>query len=453
MPGRSRATTPRATAGLRDHAPISWLCEQLLDRGWLADRAARSWLAEFLVTLTETAVDKVLKTLVRTPLEPGDKRRHDLEETIAAALIAVPVRCLPSLCLLDRALKHHFPRRRDAWVDAVRERCLTALRAGDIGDVTIDLLAHVRAEAIAELRKAATEGGCLQAFDTLREELSRVAIEVLGSVPKGVSQSNAEDLLSRRVYTDPGHFLIELLQNAEDAGARIWKVIFDHDRLIVWHDGKPFDARDVVGVCSIGQTTKRKSQIGFFGVGFKSVYEVTTRPRIYSDVWRFEIADVSVPKRLSAWPDDLPRDGTVLVLPLRDPSDPVRSPAALYQKAVALDPCVLLTLRSMDVLDFHLTEAAGGPAHHILTEVAQPAVQRTSIHQQPKGWTRHYRLEARDYRWPGGARDAARPTETPFGPPMGPVGPPMGSASSRTASLTIGVKPACEALGVSRATF
>ena len=35
--------------------------------------------------------------------------------------------------------------------------------------------------------------------------------------------------------------------------------------MTAWHDGAPFDARDVVGVLSIGQTTKSKDQIGFFG--------------------------------------------------------------------------------------------------------------------------------------------------------------------------------------------
>ena len=113
-----------------------------------------------------------------------------------------------------------------------------------------------------------------------------------------MSQANAEELLATQVYTDPGHFLIELLQNAEDSGAKEWKLIFDRDRIVVWHNGTDFDARDVVGVCSIDETTKRKDQIGQFGVGFKSVYEVTNRPQIFSDVYQFEIADVSIPKLL-----------------------------------------------------------------------------------------------------------------------------------------------------------
>ena len=65
--------------------------------------------------------------------------------------------------------------------------------------------------------------------------------------------------------------------------------------------------RDLVGVTSIGQTTKRKQQIGFFGVGFKSVYEVTERPQVYSDVYEFEIADVSIPRALRRRPSLCPR--------------------------------------------------------------------------------------------------------------------------------------------------
>ena len=105
---------------------------------------------------------------------------------------------------------------------------------------TVDLLAHVRATAMSELRAMARESGVHEGFEAVRSALARAVIDVLGNAPKAVSQANAEELLSRRVYTDPGHFLIELLQNAEDAGATTWRLIFDRRRIVVWHDGAPF---------------------------------------------------------------------------------------------------------------------------------------------------------------------------------------------------------------------
>jgi hypothetical protein len=334
------------SASLRDHAPLAWLSAELLVGAWLGEAENREWFARFLVKEEETAVDKVVE-----------------------ALRVVPISHLSSMCLLDRALKHNFPEARTKHVADTRALCVEALNCGDLEPVTIDRLAHVRAEAIPELRAAAEGAGILEAFDERRKELAHRTIYVIGGAPKAVSQANAEQLLAKRVYTDPGHFLIELLQNAEDSGAKTWKLIFDADRIVVWHDGTDFDARDVAGVCSIGQTTKRKDQIGFFGVGFKSVYEVTDRPQIFSDVYQFEIADVSIPKVLGQRPTDLPAGGTLLILPLVKADDPVRSPAAMFKKAQAIDSYVLMTLKSIDKLDFTLTKAAGGPKEHVLTEI------------------------------------------------------------------------------------
>jgi len=396
------------TAEVSDHAPLAWLSLELVRRGYLASETAREQFAGFLCALGETAVNRILKA-INGETWPAETGRH-IATTLVRALERVPIQRLTSLCLMDRALKHNYTEDRDAHVHRMREQVRGLLASGNVGDVTVDMLAHVRAEAVAELDAVAAEAGVDEPFRALRLQLARETVRVLGEVPKAVSQSNAEELLSRRVYTDPGHFLIELLQNAEDTGATTWKLVFDADRIIVWHDGKPFDARDVVGVCSIGQTTKRKSQIGFFGVGFKSVYEVTARPQIYSDVYAFEIADVSIPKALSGRPSHLPQTGTVLLLPLKDPSDPVRTPRKLFEHAASLDPCVLLTLRSMATLDLSLTAAAGGPEARVVTEIGAERVR--TLREQPGDRARRYALESAEARWPGGARESGRADRT-----------------------------------------
>ena len=392
-------------ADLRDAAPLSWLVTQLLGRGWLGTPTAREWFATFVGSLPDTSVHKVL----RDALASG-ARRDELRDTLLAALHAVSIERLSTMCLLDRALKHNFQEARDAHVEGVVEACRQALAAGDAA-VPLAQLAQVPARTLPLLWEAASTGGVRDAFETRRAELARRAIEILGDAPKAVSQANAEELLARRVYTDPGHFLIELLQNAEDAGATIWRVDFGRDAVTVWHNGTPFDAKDLVGVTSIGQTTKRKQQIGFFGVGFKSVYEITDRPRIYSDVYRFEIADVSIPKYLGERPADVAADGTVLILPLRDATDPVRSPRALFEKARALDPCVLITLAGIDEIHLTLAADAGGPVVHRLVEAVDEG-RASSIRQEPQGWSRSYLLRSATPRFGGGAREAGRADTT-----------------------------------------
>jgi hypothetical protein len=98
------------------------------------------------------------------------------------------------------------------------------------------------------------------------------------------------DLLGR-LYADPTHFIFELLQNAEDAGATRVKFSLFGDRLEVLNDGRLFSDADVRGICAIGKGTKSDdlTQIGKFGIGFKSVYAHTARPQVHSGDEHFGI--------------------------------------------------------------------------------------------------------------------------------------------------------------------
>ena len=133
-------------------------------------------------------------------------------------------------------------------------------------------------------------------------------------------------LLSDR-YDDRTHFIYELLQNAEDAlakrvsGRRSVRFELSERELRVSHFGKPFDEADVRGVCGIAEGTKETdlTRIGRFGIGFKSVYVFTDRPEVHSGT-----EDFAVEKYV--WPAAAPeipraRDETVIVMPLREPTD------------------------------------------------------------------------------------------------------------------------------------
>lgn len=62
-------------------------------------------------------------------------------------------------------------------------------------------------------------------------------------------------------YSDSNHFVYELLQNAEDAGAAKVVIEYHEDKLIFYHDGKPFDEGDVKGVSSMLMGTKDKMML------------------------------------------------------------------------------------------------------------------------------------------------------------------------------------------------
>ncbi|MBC8466150.1 hypothetical protein H8D57_03900, partial [bacterium] len=130
-------------------------------------------------------------------------------------------------------------------------------------------------------------------------------------------------LLSDR-YADSAHFIFELLQNTEDALKRRkgWdgpkSVSFDlsNDSLRVSHFGQPFTKLDVNGICGIGEGTKDITEIGEFGIGFKSVYEITNRPEIHSGEEDFAIESYVRPVAV----DSISRenDQTVIILPLKE---------------------------------------------------------------------------------------------------------------------------------------
>lgn len=124
-------------------------------------------------------------------------------------------------------------------------------------------------------------------------------------------------------YDDRTHFIFELLQNAEDAlarraGSQLPRSVnfrLTERALHVSHFGRPFDDDDVRGICGIGESTKDMTTIGRFGIGFKSVYAFTDRPKIHSGHENFSIGTFVLPT--AAPPLDRNADETVIVIPLR----------------------------------------------------------------------------------------------------------------------------------------
>lgn len=110
-------------------------------------------------------------------------------------------------------------------------------------------------------------------------------------------------LISERLYSDRTHFIYELLQNAEDALNRrkqnypesIFptkvKFFLYNNRLEFRHFGDKFNTNDVKAITDVLKGTKSsdKTQIGKFGIGFKSVYAFTSKPEIHSGDEHFVI--------------------------------------------------------------------------------------------------------------------------------------------------------------------
>ncbi len=153
------------------------------------------------------------------------------------------------------------------------------------------------------------------------------------------------DLLGQ-LYSERTHFIFELIQNAEDAGATGLAFELFADRLEVRHDGRPFTEADVRGVCGVGQSGKSGdfTQIGQFGIGFKSVYAYTRSPHIHSGGEHFRIETYVRPYPAERLRGDTA--GTVFVFPFDHGTVP--APVAVREISAALngiEPGTLLFLR------------------------------------------------------------------------------------------------------------
>jgi hypothetical protein len=81
--------------------------------------------------------------------------------------------------------------------------------------------------------------------------------------------------LFRQVQTSVRHVVSELLQNADDAGAKSASVRIEGDAFIFEHDGTDFTAEQFASLCRFGFSNKRTLHtIGFRGVGFKSTFSL-----------------------------------------------------------------------------------------------------------------------------------------------------------------------------------
>jgi hypothetical protein len=141
---------------------------------------------------------------------------------------------------------------------------------------------------------------------------------------QAISQFNVEQLgkktKSRQsqvcMYADPTHFIYEIIQNADDYDAT--EVIFNlfPDRLIIEHNGIPFNNDNVKAISDIGESTSQSDLIktGHFGLGFKSVFAFTATPIIHSGDENFEIYGL-YRLRASTPLKDLPDLRTRIILP------------------------------------------------------------------------------------------------------------------------------------------
>ena len=105
------------------------------------------------------------------------------------------------------------------------------------------------------------------------------------------------------LYPDRAHFIYELLQNAEYAGATEASFALDDNSVSFEHNGHPFTQEDVLGITNIGESFHQDQEAKRFGVGFKAVFAYTESPHIWSPRFSFAISHLVLPAELPPRPE------------------------------------------------------------------------------------------------------------------------------------------------------
>ena len=93
----------------------------------------------------------------------------------------------------------------------------------------------------------------------------------------------------QKAFPRYGSFLMEFVQNADDAKSQSLKIEILENTIRIFNDGLSFSEEDVKSICKVGRSSKTpKDYIGYLGVGFKSAFLISECPEIYSGGFRFK---------------------------------------------------------------------------------------------------------------------------------------------------------------------
>ncbi|KAF7067057.1 hypothetical protein CFC21_072976 [Triticum aestivum] len=218
--------------------------------------------------------------------------------------------------------------------------------------------------------------------------------------PLAEDMHQAVNYLSQELYSKDVHFLMELVQNAEDneypdgVAPSLEFLVTSTDitgsgassTLLIFNNEKGFSPSNIQSICGVGKSTKKgnrdKGYIGEKGIGFKSVFLISSQPHIFSNGYQIKFNEKPCPecnigyivpewvesrpslsdiKQIYGSTSDLPT--TCIVLPLKD-----EKVTAVKQQLSSLHPEMLLFLSKIRRLS--VREDNGNARGSTVSEIA-----------------------------------------------------------------------------------
>ncbi|KAM3327144.1 hypothetical protein P3S67_002270 [Capsicum chacoense] len=209
----------------------------------------------------------------------------------------------------------------------------------------------------------------------LQPDLSPVESAVLNK--QHARLGRALHCLSQELYSQDSHFILELVQNADDNTylehvEPTLTFILQYKGIIVLNNERGFSADNIRALCDVGNSTKKGRNAGYIGkkgIGFKSVFRVTDAPEIHSNGFhiKFDVSDgqicfvlpTVVPPcdidsytRLASLDSDCNHGNTCIVLPFRSSLLETSAVENIVSMFSDLHPSLLLFLHRLHCIKF-----------------------------------------------------------------------------------------------------
>lgn len=210
---------------------------------------------------------------------------------------------------------------------------------------------------------------CHAFIEDLRRQQFGIGLEIRDPATLAVLKIQRQRLeralkrLSDELYSESTHFVLELLQNADDNSYEAGVIprgeftLTTTNEIVFFNNESGFSRANIRAICDVGASTKENESgsqsIGKKGIGFKSVFKVSNDPEVHSNGFhiRFHARNAEFGEGMgyilpywiedaSAWQQD---HGTTFVLPLNDSS--AQRTSDISASLMAVEPSILLFLR------------------------------------------------------------------------------------------------------------
>ncbi|MBL7064346.1 MAG: DUF3883 domain-containing protein [Anaerolineae bacterium] len=249
-----------------------------------------------------------------------------------------------------------------------------------------------------------------------QEHIDLIRSRKFGLAPDGtIAKQNplSDDLqraishLSEGLYSKETHFILELIQNAEDnrydenVKPDLTFTLLSRDptgtpeaegALLVINNEVGFRPKDVQALCAVGATTKEKREgyVGEKGIGFKSVFVVSSQPHIFSGGYQFRFQEEPDPQAelgyiVPYWVSEIPPEmkehsnRTRIVLPLKPGKR-----EGVTKELETIAPETILFLSKLEGLAIHIENQK--PIEVIRDDTNRPLVQFMTGDQYVEFW-------------------------------------------------------------------